>query len=343
MSSLRPVSGPATELLAELRWWNEQASEPEPLVVDTSGSSGEPKPVLLSRRALRASAAATSTRLGGPGQWLLMLAPTYVAGLLVLFRSVVAETDLVLGEDHPDLHAATAAMTEKRRYLSLVPIQLRRLLDEPASVEGLRTFSTVLVGGAHLPKALRHRAADAGVHVVATYGMSETCGGCVYDGAPLDGVGLDIRADGRLLLGGPVLFDGYDGRPELTEEVLRDGWFLTQDLARLGEDGSLEVLGRADDVVVSGGVKVPTPAVAARLQEHLSVSAVSVVGAPDAEWGQRVVAFIVGDLRLGAARDWVSEALPRSWAPREIRRVDELPLLENGKVDRVRLREVAGG
>ncbi len=335
------MRGEAGEVLAALRAWNDAPAEPEPLLVETSGSTGEPKRVLLSRAALRASAAATEARLGGPGQWLLNLPPTYVAGLQVLFRSVVAGTEPVV--QRSDLPSAAAAMSADRRYVSLVPTQLRRLLDDRAGAEALRTFTTVLVGGAHVPADLRAAARAAGVHVVATYGMSETCGGCVYDGVPLDGVALAIGNDGRIRLGGPVLFDGYDGRPDLTTEVLRDGWFLTQDLGRLDDDGRLEVLGRVDDVVVSGGVNVPTPAVAARLREHGSVSAAEVVGAPDPEWGQRVVAFVVGELSLDAARDWVSATLPRAWAPRELRQVPAIPVLGNGKVDRVRLREAAGG
>ena len=339
MSSLRPVRGTPAELLALLRAWNDEAAEPDPLVVETSGSSGEPKRVLLSRRALRASAAATSSRLGGGGQWLLNLPPTYVAGLQVLFRSLVAGTDPVVQGD--DFVAAAESMTGPRRYVSLVPTQLHRMLGDPAALAALRSFDTVLVGGAAVPADLRVRAADAGVHVVATYGMSETCGGCVHDGVPLDGVAVAIGADGRVRLGGPVLFDGYDGRPDLTASALRDGWFLTQDLGRLDEDGRLEVLGRVDDVVVTGGVKVPGPAVAARLREHPDVTAAEVVGVADPEWGQRVVAFVVGDLPLDAARDWVSDVHPRTWAPRDVRTVAALPLLPNGKVDRVRLQEMA--
>ena len=332
------MSGSAAEVLALLRAWHESDEEPEPLAVATSGSTGEPKRVLLSRRALRASATATADRLGGPGQWVLNLPPTYVAGLQVLFRSVLAGTTPVVEDS---LVAAADAMTAERRYVSLVPTQLHRALDDPDSVRALRTFSTVLVGGAAVPATLRARAAEAGVHVVATYGMSETCGGCVYDGVPLDGVGLAVAADGRIRLGGPVLFDGYDGRPDLTDRVLGDGWFVTQDVGRLDDDGRLEVLGRLDDMVVSGGVKVPGPAVAERLRAHVAVAAAEVVGVEDDEWGQRVVAFVVGDLSLDAARDWVAAVHPRTWAPREVLVVAELPLLDSGKVDRVRLQEWA--
>ena len=329
------MSGRADEVLGLLTDWQARTDEPEQLVVATSGSTGEPKHVLLSRRALRASATATATRLGGHGQWLLNLPPTYVAGLQVLFRSVLAGTTPVVQDG--TLADAAARMSGERRYVSLVPTQLHRLLDDPASAEALRGFSAVLVGGSAVPVALRERAVGAGVPVVATYGMSETCGGCVYDGVPLDGVAVAIGAQGRVRIGGPVLFDGYDGRPELTDEVLRDGWFVTQDLGRLDDDGRLEVLGRADDVVVSGGVNVPGPAVAERLRAHGSVTDAAVVGVDDEEWGRRVVAFVVGELSLEAARDWVAEVQPRSWAPREVRVVARIPHLDNGKVDRMTL------
>ncbi len=222
--------------------------------------------------------------------------------------------------------------------MSLVPTQLHRLLEDPSELEALAACHTVLLGGGPIDPALRARAEAAGVRVVATYGSAETAGGCVYDGYALDGVGLAIGNDGRIRIGGPTLFDGYDGDPALTAECLVDGWFLTSDAGRLDEDGRLHVLGRLDDVVVSGGVNVPGPAVAARLREHPAVEQAEVVGVPDEEWGNRLVAFVVGTVSLDEARDWVAEAHPRSWAPRQVIALDALPLLDNGKVDRVRLR-----
>jgi O-succinylbenzoic acid--CoA ligase len=176
--------------------------------------------------------------------------------------------------------------------------------------------------------------------------MAETCGGCVYDGLPLDGVGLALAADGRVRLSGPTLFEGYLDDPAATAEALVDGWFLTSDAGRLDEDGRLQVLGRLDDLVVSGGVNVPAAAVAARLREHPGVAAAEVVGLPDAEWGNRVVAVVAlagGDLTLAEARDWVGERHPRAWAPRDLVVVRALPMLPNGKVDRLAVRSLAGG
>ncbi len=339
-ASLWPVSGAAAEILDLLRTWD-AAPDPRPLVIETSGSTGTPKRVVLSRAAMRASAGATLRRLGGPGQWLLNLPASYVAGVQVLFRSVLAGTEPVVQDGA--FAAAAAAMTGARRYVSLVPTQLGRMLATEADATALRGFDTVLVGGARIDPALREAAAAAGVTVVATYGMSETCGGCVYDGVPLDGVRVRVGSDGRVRIAGPVLFDGYDGRPAETAQVLRDGWFLTQDLGRLDDDGRLSVLGRVDDMVISGGVNVPTPAVAARLREHPAVRAVEVVGVPDPDWGQRVAAVVVGDLGLEEAREWVAAAHPRSWAPRDVVPVAELPLLANGKVDRRAVERLAAG
>jgi len=319
-----------------LRKWD-AADDPAPLSVETSGSTGTPKRVLLSRAAMRASADATHARLGGAGQWLLNLPPSYVAGLQVLFRSVRAGTDPVVQDG--SFEEAAAAMTGARRYVSLVPTQLVRLLDGDA----LSGFDTVLVGGARLDPVLRARALDAGVRVVSTYGMSETCGGCVYDGRPLDGVAVKIGADARVRIGGPVVFTGYDGQPELTAAAKEGDWFVTQDLGRIDHDGLLEVAGRVDDVVISGGVNVPAPAVAARLRAHPDVRDAEVVGVPDPEWGQAVVAVLVGDVPLDDVRAWVAAEHPRAWAPRRVVPVPALPLLPNGKVDRLAVERIAAG
>jgi O-succinylbenzoic acid--CoA ligase len=339
MDFLRPVGGPTRDVVAALGGWLSSPGEPEPLVVETSGSTGRPKRVVLSRRAVLASVRATERRLGGSGRWLLTLPASYVAGLQVVCRSLVAGQEPVLLEEHASFAGAVAAGSPA--FVSLVPTQLHRMLDVPAEAAALRTFHTVLLGGGPVDASLRARAADTGVRVVATYGSSETAGGCVYDGHPLDGVAVAIGRDGRIRIGGPTLFEGYEGDPDLTAESLVDGWFLTSDAGRLDEDGRLQVLGRIDDVVISGGVNVPTPAVAARLREHPGVAAAEVLGVPDEEWGHRVVAFVVGDLGLAEARDWVAAAHPRSWAPRSVVALDAVPLLANGKPDRVRLRELA--
>lgn len=338
MSFLCPVTGSTREVVAALAGWLAGPDEPEPLVVETSGSTGAPKRVVLSRRAVLASVAATERRLGGSGPWLLALPASYVAGVQVVCRSLVAGHEPLLLDEVVSFADGVVAGA---RFTSLVPTQLHRLLDAPGEVEALRSLHSVLLGGGPIDPVLRARAEAEGVRVVATYGSAETAGGCVYDGYALDGVALAIGADSRIRIGGPTLFEGYDGDPALTAEALVDGWFLTSDAGSLDEDGRLQVLGRIDDVVISGGVNVPTPAVAARLREHPAVRQAEVVGVPDDEWGHRVVAFVVGHLDLAEARDWVSERHPRSWAPRDLVTLDALPMLGNGKVDRMSLKELA--
>jgi o-succinylbenzoate---CoA ligase len=333
---LRPSADAATTVAA-LRDWLE-ADRPAPLLIETSGSSGRPKRVVLSRDAVLASARATERRLGGSGPWALALPSSYVAGVQVVVRSLLAG-------HRPVLDGWGAA-----RFTSLVPTQLHRLLARPDDTAALAAMDAVLLGGSPIDPDLRRRAEDARVRVVATYGSSETAGGCVYDGVPLDGVAVAVGAEGRIRIAGPVLFDGYDGDPALTAASLVGGWFLTSDAGRLDEDGRLQVLGRLDDVVVSGGVNVPLPAVAARLREHPDVAAAEVLGVEDPEWGQRVVAFVVVISTSSTTgegpsqrllRDWVAERHPRSWAPRDVVVVDALPLLANGKVDRAALRKLA--
>ena len=339
VSFLRPSDEPSVAIAQLARWL--AADEPDPLLISTSGSTGEPKGVVLSRDAVLASVAASARRLGEVGQWVLTLPPSYVAGVQVIVRSLVAG-HLPVVADAPDLGRALVASAgdDVPRFLSLVPTQLHRLVDDPVQAAALARCHTVLLGGGPIDPGLRSRAEDLGIHVVATYGASETAGGCVYDGLPLDGVGVTIAVDGRVRLAGPTLFSHYDGDPQLTRHTLVDGWFLTSDAGRLDEDGRLQVLGRMDDVVISGGVKIALSAVAARLHEHPLVDQVELIGVPDPEWGQRLVAVVVGTGTEDALRDWVGEVQPRSWAPRQFVWVDALPLLPNGKVDRVALREV---
>ena len=232
------------------------------VILATSGSSGEPKGVMLSRDALIASATATHDRLGGPGQWLLPMKPYFVGGLQVLTRSVLAGVaPVVLGES---FRASAAAMTGERRYTAMVPTQLARYLDQ--ELEALQSFDAIVIGGASMPAELKARAREAGVVAIPAYGMTETGSGCVYAGEPLAGTSLRIE-DERILISGPTLFSGYRLLPELTAEVFQDGWFRTQDRGRL-VDGRLQVVGRIDDVVISGGVNVTLTAVQARLLEH---------------------------------------------------------------------------
>lgn len=310
------------------------------LVVATSGSTGEPKGVVISHDAIQASTAASLARLGCvPGdRWLLALPVHHVAGLQVLMRARALGTDAVVpaGTDPRGLAGAEAD------HLALVPTQLGRLLDAGTDVA---RFRTILLGGARPDPTLLGRAVLAGARVVVSYGMTETVGGCVYDGVPLDGVEAEVRDDGRVRLRGPMLCSGYrtaHGERPATDE---DGWFTTGDLGRW-VDGRLEVLGRADDVIVSGGENVPAAAVAARLREHPAIADVAVTARPDREWGEAVVAVVVPlDPRfpptLDAVRHHVRATLPTAYAPRHLVVVDALPRDGLGKVPRAALRELA--
>ena len=300
------------------------------LVVPTSGTTGEPKGVVLSHAALLASAGATAERIGSePGdRWLCCVPPSHIAGLMVLVRARLAGvTPVVL----PRFGVAAVAAAPAT-LVSLVPTMLRRLLDTGVD---LSRFRTILLGGGPAPADLVDRAAGAGARVVVTYGMTETCGGCVYDGAPLPGVRMAIGEDGEVLLGGPTLMDGYWGQPALTGAALAGGWFHTADAGEIGEGGRLRVLGRRDEMIISGGQKVAPAEVAGVLAGHPAVADVAVVGRPDPEWGHIVVAVVVpreGAVpSLAALRAWVKERLAGYKAPRALVLVPEVPRGPTGK------------
>lgn len=342
-----PTAPPAVRdaLLAELRPAR-PAEDDVALVVPTSGSTGRPKGALLTAAAVRASAEATHERLGGPGRWLLALPATHIAGLMVLARSVVAGTepvavDLTGGFD-PELFAAASIQLfagTSRRYTALVPRQLAALLDAGgAPTQALAGYDAVLVGGARAGDDVLARARAAGVQVVTTYGMTETCGGCVYDGVPLEDVKVAVADDGRIRLAGPILASGYRLRPDLAE-AFADGWFTTSDLGSLRPDGSLEVIGRADDVAVSGGVNVPLAAVDALVASHPQVAEALTVAADDEQWGERIVVAVVPVSAdqppdLDSIRAHVRRSSPVAYAPKELVVLDALPTLPGGKTDR---------
>ncbi len=341
IDALRPGSVVDTEGVTSARSGPyEGVAEGTAVVVGTSGSTGVPKGVELSAAALRHSARASLDRVGArPGErWLCCLPVTHVAGLAVLVRSLVSGTEPVLAER---ADAGTVAASGCA-HVSLVPTQLQRLLLQ-AGAHGptpLAGFSSVLLGGAATPAGLLDAARDARVPVVTTYGMTETCGGCMYDGVPLDGVRAEVRDDGRIWLSGPVLFSGYLGGPRAPA----DGWFRTGDLGLLDAEGRLAVRGRADDVINTGGHKVVPGEVAAALQSCPGVREVAVVGQPDPEWGERVVAVVVpadpGDPPAPELlRRHVRERLPRYAVPSRVVMVGAVPMLPSGKHDIVRLRQ----
>ncbi|HLS44462.1 MAG TPA: o-succinylbenzoate--CoA ligase [Ornithinicoccus sp.] len=345
-------SAPAS--VAELIRLAERALGGDGVVLTTSGSTGQPKRVSLSAAALRASAEATAQRVGGPGQWLLTLPPDHVAGWQVVVRSALAGTvpTRLEGTFTPGRFVSAAArMAHGPRFVSLVPTQVVRLVEDPAALEALSTFDAVLVGGAALPAPVLSRATAAGVRIHRTYGMTETAGGCVYDGTPLTGVSVRLDA-GQVLLGGPVVADGYVGDDGLTGQRFSaddDGrrWFRTDDLGELDGQGRLRLLGRVDDVINTGGFKVAPRPVEEALLQLPGVREVVVLGVDDPEWGQRVAAVLVprtdpehgAGLTVDQVRDALRGALPAYALPRQVLWLDRLPLLPSGKPDRVLLRD----
>lgn len=330
--------------------------DPVALVVPTSGSTGTPQGALLTASALEHSAVSTHQRLGGPGQWLLALPLTHIAGLQVLIRSLYAglqpvSMDLTRGFDPLRFARAEAEMGTHRRYTALVPTQLRRLLDgPPEGRDALAGFDAVLVGGSALDPALRASAVDAEVRVVTTYGMSETCGGCVYDGVPLATVEARTPDEGgRIRLGGSVVFSGYRLRPDLTAAALQveDGvrWHVTADSGWFDASGRLQILGRLDDMVVTGGENVAPAAVEAVLAFSPDVREVVVVGVPDADWGERLVAVVVppgsSAPDLATLRTFAAQNLPPYALPRQLVLVQRIATLRSGKPDRRSLRQRA--
>lgn len=327
------------------------------LVVATSGSTGIPKQAMLSADALRASASGTAHALGGEGQWLLALPTEYIAGAQVLVRSILAGTVPEVLQPHGQSGFSVAAfttaakrMTNSVKFTSLVPTQLRRLLDDAAACRALRRFQAILLGGAPASPDLLAEARHQGLTVVQTYGCAETCGGCVYDGRPLLGSKMKICPDQdgkpRVWLGGDMIAEGYLNDPERSAESFQehDGvrWYRTEDLGELSAEGTLRVLGRADDVLISGGLKLSATEVARQLSSIQGVQEVFVTGLPDRDWGQRVVAAVVLDGGRPAKPDGAAELLREQAAaalashevPKNYLFLDRMPLLGNGKPDR---------
>ena len=320
------------------------AAEPIALVVGTSGSTGTPKRTALTVRALAASAAATERFFGSnsdaASQWLLALPAHYIAGAQVLARSVLAGTDPVIARSviepvrfSPEVFLqAVEHMSSARRFISLVPTQLHKLLESAdtdpylgAEIhEALGSFSGILLGGAPASADLLAAATALGLNTVTTYGSAETAGGCVYSGSILPGVRVELVPEegmpavpdtdgkpaqvGRIWISGAHLANGYIGDAARTAEhffTAADGtrWYRTDDYGLLSpaatpnsnkncSEQRLQVLGRSDDVLISGGVKISARAVATVLEEHPAVREACVVGLPDARWGTAIAAAV---------------------------------------------------
>ena len=304
------------------------------LVVETSGSTGTPKRIELSLSSVIASAKASQDRLGGPGQWLLALPISYIAGANVLIRSVFADTQPVLMNTAMPFTVdafsrAASLMTGNRRYTSLVPTQLVRLIDaakmgDDYTLGLLRRFDAILVGGQTMLPEIASSAEALGIRVIQTYGMTETCGGCVYDGVPLDGVDVDIYR-GVLRISGSTLASNIE-----TE----DGWFSTNDIGDLTDDDRWIVIGRADRVIKSGGIKISLDRVEQLASKVPGVIELMAAPIRDREWGERVGIVYIGSPEVA---DDIARALANDLGPAgkpiRVLRTDKIAKLPNGKVD----------
>jgi O-succinylbenzoic acid--CoA ligase len=338
-----PADVRSAELLTSSLGIGEDIDDDVAVVVSTSGTTGVPKGAMLTAPALIASASAAHDRIGGPGSWLLALPAHHVAGLQVMVRSLLAGTVPVAIDpsfDVAELPSAVEALGTGPRYASLVAVQLAKALGDPAATAALAELDAVLIGGGPMPAAIGDGAAAAGIRVVRTYGMSETAGGCVYDGVPLDGVRVRID-DARVVLGGETLAKGYR-HPTDPDPFAERGWFHTDDVGAVDDSGVLRILGRVDDAIGTGGLTVLPQLVEAALATHPAIADCAVFGVSDERLGQRVAAAVV--LTPGAdaptvaeLRTHVEQTLDATAAPREVHAVDGLPRRGIGKLDRKEL------
>lgn len=345
------ITGPETNgLMPEVHGLPDEVSDEIALIVESSGSTGTPKRITLSRSALLASANASEARLNpaganaGTAQWLVALPINYVAGANVLVRSLVAETQPVLMNTSlpftPEAFARSASlMTGDRRYVSLVPTQLLRLVNaaplDSFLLTQLRRFDAILLGGQAPDETLLTKAQNLGLRVVVSYGMAETAGGCVYDGLPLDGVQLRIGANQVIQIAGLTLANGLADA---------EGWYTTNDLGEFDESGRLKVIGRVNRVLASGGIKVSLDSIEAVVRQIGGVAEAAAIGVNDAEWGERAVLIYVGSPEVA---DYIAaEILANLGAaakPVRVIRVDAIPKLTSGKTDYVWLKSHFSG
>jgi len=294
------------------------------LLVATSGSTGIPKEIALTASALLASAAASNKYLKATkgDTWSLLLPLTHIAGINVLVRA------MQLGTEPLDLRNHVGDYPHAD-FTAIVPTQLFKALNENSDLlKHLQGAKAVLVGGASLSHELRAQGVAAGINIVTTYGMSETCGGCIYDGVALDGVGFEITSNYRIKISGPVLAD-------VEKE---NGWFVTQDLGKI-VDGKLQVIGRSDDVIISGGENISLSAIEAAINKKYPDLLVAAFATADSKWGQALHLAVQSNDE--SIKSQLSEVLVNSIGnhvkPKSVILLDKLPQIGVGKIDRMSL------
>ena len=291
------------------------------LIVTTSGSTGNPKSVLLSAHSLLANARATHKYIGASAgqRWSLLLPTSHIAGLNILIRSIELGTQPVAVESSADFSA-------------IVPTQLHRALTSDSQLLAhLKKCQSVLVGGGPLDAELRQRAIDAGINVITTYGMTETSGGVVYDGNSLEGISIEIQ-DGRIALQGPQVALGYLDSTLPTN----NGWFITNDRGEI-KDGMLIVHGRADDQIISGGEKISLSAIETYLQSEFENPDIIAFAQRDREWGEKLCIATTTDIALESLQVKLKERFGAHASPKELFKVASIPYLAIGKPDRKKL------
>ncbi len=291
------------------------------LVVTTSGSTGEPKAVALSAKALIANARATHQYLGAKvGQrWSLLLPTSHIAGLNVLVRSIELGTEPVTIDNQAD-------------FTAIVPTQLHRALTgDTKLLNHLKGCQAVLVGGGPLLPELRKSGEGKGIKIVTTYGATESCGGVIYDGVPLPGVEVSI-IDGRIALKGIQLATNY-----LTGQIpIKDGWLITQDLGEI-VDGKLTVIGRVDDQIITGGEKISLSAVESYLRNEFANQEIAAFSKKDNEWGEKLCIATMQALSFDLVANKLKAQFGNHASPKEVHTVSSIPYLALGKPDRKRL------
>ncbi|MET0081941.1 MAG: AMP-binding protein [Sedimenticola sp.] len=332
------------------------ADSPVRLIIHTSGSTGVPRGVMHTRISIEAASRSACSRLDyGPDDlWLNCLAPWHIGGIAILERALHAKAGVLPMQGFNAARIWQALQQHPVSHLSLVPAMLSRLLEQAAGDPPPPHLRKVLIGGGPLSPELFLKARGRGWPLCISYGLTEAGSQAATlctpgddwhagDAGPaLDGMEIRIDDTGVIELRGPMVMAGYLN-PTLTpgEGLSEDGWFSTGDLGELDDSGHLHLLGRHDDVIVSGGINVHPATVEQVLNQHPDVDDVAVVGSPDPVYGEIVTAFVVGSARNESLNNWCLEKLPSAHRPRRIIRIDSLPLLGIGKIDRGRLRELA--